>query len=329
MLMLEMNLHDVARRAGVSIATVSRVLNDSGAVKALTRARVLRAVELLDYHPNANARAMSLGNNRTLGVIVSNFDNPYFVDVVRALETEAERNGYETLLTNTNYSPKRLAAGFELMLGRRVAGIAAIVSEMAPDLVDRLRRSRTPVVVSGVTARGPNITNIQVNCRKGMERVMEHLRALGHRRVAFFGHHSALESLSDRRQAFTGQIARSGAKSRAFSAADSLQGGRQAVRDLAASRFQATAVVCANDRLALGALREFRERGIRVPADVSVTGFDNIEYSEYASPALTTVHIPRDRIGSAAFACLIGEAGKELVIDPELIVRESTARAAR
>ena len=322
-----MNLHDVARRAGVSIATVSRVLNESGSVKPHTRARVLRARDELDYHPNANARAMFLGNNRTIGVIVSNLDNPYFVDVVRAIETGAHRAGYETLLANTNYSTDRLAASFELMLGRRVAGIAAIVSEMRADLLERLGRSRIPVVVSGVRAPGP-VTNIQVNCRKGIDRTMEHLRDLGHRRMAFVDHHSELESISVRRLAFTEQVSRSGEEFRTFSASDSLEGGRQAVRDLLASGFRPTAAVCANDRLALGVLRELRERGIRVPDGVSVTGFDNIEYSEYSTPALTTVHIPRDRIGTAAFECLLKEPGKEIVFDPELIVRESTGRAA-
>ncbi len=329
-----MNLHDVARKAGVSIATVSRVLNGMDVVKPHTRARVLRALEALDYQPNVNARALSTGDNRTLGVIVSNLENPYFLDIFHALETEARRGGYEVLLANTDYAPDRLAAAIGLMLGRRVSGIAAIVSEMAPDLVQRLARSQTPVVVSGVAAVDPGLTNIRVNCRRGLERMLGHLRSLGHRRLAFVDHHSALESISDRRTAFQEWITGAGkaTRSRIVTAGDSLEGGRQAARDLLASGSRPTAVVCVNDRMAIGVLRELRERHIAVPDEISVSGFDNISYSEYVIPALTTVHIPRETIGRLAFSCLAGSgdsASREIVIEPELIVRESTGPAKR
>lgn len=329
-----MNVHDVARKARVSVATVSRVLNGMDAVKASTRNRVLKAVEALNYHRNENARALSVGRNRTLGLVVSNLENPYFVDIYRVLAREAHGHGYEVLVADTDYSPVRLADAVRLMLGRRVGGIAAVVSEMSPSVIKELSRSKIPAVISGVDANGPNITTIKVNCAQGMQRLIDHLRSFGHRRMAFIDHHSALQTINERRKAFLGRIkAVEGAEARVFSGSDSLEGGRQAVRDFLAAGFKPTGVVCVNDRMAIGVTKELRERGLGVPKDVSVTGFDNINYSEFITPALTTVQIDRERIARLIFENLTRESGepsqaKEIVIDSELVVRESTGPAS-
>lgn len=328
-----MNLHDVARKAGVSVATVSRVLNGVDVVKAPTRTRVLKAVRAMNYHPNVNARALSVRKNRTLALVVSNLENPYFVEIYRVLAGEAHHRGYELLVADTDYSPVRLAANVQLMLGRRVAGIAAVVSEMEPSVIEELSRSGVPVAISGVDACGPNITAIRVNCAKGMQRLIGHLRSLGHRKIAFLDHHAPLESISERRKAFLDEIAASaGAEAMVFTESDSLEGGRQAVRNLLASGFQATGITCVNDRMAIGAIKELRERGILIPKDVSITGFDNISYSEFITPPLTTVHIDRERIARLIFDSLTRDGdpqtpGREIVIDPQLVLRESTGPA--
>ena len=333
-----MNLHDVARRARVSIATVSRVINGQDVVKGPTRTRVLKALEALGYEPNINARALSVRRNRLIALLVSNLDNPYFVDVYRAVEEVAQQEGYEVLVADTDYSPERLAEGVRLMLGRRVSGLGVVVSEMDESVVRVLARSRIPVAISGVEARAPNITSIRVNCAKGMQRLLEHLRSLRHRKMAFVDHHSALESITERRKAFLDEVAAlDRAQSKIFTTSDSLEGGRQAVRDLLLSDFRPTAVVCVNDRMAIGVLKELREHGIRVPEDTSVTGFDDISYAEFVTPALTTIHIDRGRIARLIYENLTGRnqvaateslsPGREIVIDPQLVVRESTAPA--
>lgn len=329
-----MNLRDVARKAGVSVATVSRVLNDVDVVKAPTRNRVLKTVRAMNYHPNVNARALSVRKNRTLALLVSNLENPYFVEIYRVLAKEAHLQGYEILVADTDYSPVRLAANVQLMLGRRVAGIAAVVSEMAPSVIEELSRSGIPVAISGVDARGPSITSIRVNCAKGMQRLVDHLRTLRHRKLAFLDHHSPLESISERRKAFLDEIGPSaGAEVRVFTESDSLEGGRQAVRNLLASGFKPTGIACVNDPMAIGALKELRERGIRIPEDVSITGFDNISYSEFITPALTTVHIDRERIARLIFESLTRSGdpfppSREVVVDPQLVLRESTGPAS-
>src|ERR1035438_8986939 len=141
-----MNLEQVARRAKVSTATVSRVLNNASVVKSSTRARVVKAIEELRYHPNLHARTLAGGKSKTFGVIVSNMENPFFFDIYKAIEAEAHANGYEVVMANTDYRPEQLVSSVRLMIGRRVAGLAVIVSEMAPELIEELNQSRTRVV---------------------------------------------------------------------------------------------------------------------------------------------------------------------------------------
>jgi LacI family transcriptional regulator len=329
-----MNLHDVARKAGVSIATVSRVLNNQDIVKAPTRTRVLKALDLLNYHPNVNARTLCARSNRTLALIVSNLENPFFVDVYRFFEKLAHREGYEVLVADTDFSPERLAASVRLMLGRRVAGLGAVVSEMDDGAFRDLSRSKIPVVISGVDAASPNITNIRINCEKGMQRLLDHLRSLRHKKLAFFECQSTLQTISERRKALLDAIQSFEAPSyRVFAEEDSPEGGRQGVRDMLAVAFKPTAVICVNDHMAIGALSELLVNGFRVPEDISISGFDDISYAEFLTPALTTVHIDRERIARLIFENLVRQGDavqprREIVVDPQLVVRESTGPAA-
>lgn len=331
-----MTLEDVARRAKVSTATVSRVLNNVGQVKPSTVERVMQAVEELKYYPNLNARMLAGGPNRTLGMIVSNLENPFFLDIFRTLEADANRRGYDVLVANTDYRPQQLVSAVKMMLGRGVSGLAVVVSEKKPSLIRELSESELPVVFYDVGAAKPNITNIKVDYRMGMQRILEYLYGLGHRRMAFIGHHTTLEPLSDRKATFLEVAAEYAPRLRVMTvaSADGPIGGQNAAREILTSGFRPTAVVCVNDFMALGVLREMHERRIRVPEDVSVTGFDNIGLSEFVSPALTTAHIPREEIGH-----LIGEAlipgprgrradGQQVRIETALVVRESTAPAS-
>jgi LacI family transcriptional regulator len=330
-----MNLEQVARRAKVSTATVSRVLNNASVVKNSTRARVMRAIEELKYHPNLHARNLAGGKSNTIGVIVSNMENPFFFDIYKTVESDAHANGFEVVVANTDYSSEQLVSSIRLMIGRRVAGLAAIVSEMEPALMDELSDSRIPVVFYDVGLPRRNVTNIRVNYRRGVEKVIDYLHTMGHRRLGFVGHHAVLEPINERLKTVIDAAARFPAMEvRTAADTDTLEGGRQAARQLLASGYNPTAIICVNDIMAVGALRELRERGIRVPQDISVTGFDNVKLSEFCYPALTTVHIPRDRIGHIIFDRLAPKPDKpeapaesEVVIDPEFVLRDSTGPA--
>ena len=332
-----MNLDAVARKAGVSTATVSRVLNNLNVVKSSTRARVLKAAQDLKYHPNLHARSLARGKSLTLGILVSNMENPFFFDVFRALESASHARGYEVVVANTDYRSEQLVSSVRLMIGWRVAGLAAIVSEMDADLMQVLTDSRIPVVFYDVGTPKRNITNVRVDYRKGMRKIVEYLHELGHTRMAFVGHHSTLGPISERRKTFLESVARCtpSAEGHIVAGADGLDGGRQAARELLSSDFHPTAIICVNDFMAVGVLRELRDQGVRVPEDMSVTGFDNIKLAEFCSPALTTVHIPREQIGQTIFENLVPDSakeqlvGREILIDPELVVRESTGLARK
>lgn len=330
-----MRLEEVARRAKVSIATVSRVLNNVGPVKNSTRVRVLKAIRELKYHPNIHARTLAGGKSKTLGMIVSNLENPFFLDIFRTLEGDAHRHGYEVLVANTDYNARRLVSSVHLMMGRRLAGLAVVVSEMEPSLIQELTESNLPIVFYDVGTPARNISNIKVKYEKGIQKVVEYLHSLGHRRMAFVGHHTGLEPLMDRKKSFLDTLKRYAGEVEHATAADrdGPIGGEQAMRQLLATGFKPSAVICVNDYMALGVVKELREQGFSVPRDVSVTGYDNISLSRFACPALTTVNIPRERIGHLAFAALVPEhgdaqvRGTEILIDPELVIRESTGPA--
>jgi DNA-binding LacI/PurR family transcriptional regulator len=332
-----MGLEQVAQRARVSTATVSRVLNNAGIVKSSTRERVMRAIEELKYHPNLHARSLAGGKSRTIGVIASNMENPFFFDIYKTIAADAHSRGFEVVMANTDYCAEQLVSSIRLMIGRRVAGLAAIVSEMEPALIDELSESGIPVVFYDVGTPRRNITNIRVDYRSGIDQVIDHLHNLGHQRLGFIGHHSMLGPLNERVRAVTDAVARYPCMQVITAAADcdTLEGGRQAARFLLSSGELLTAIVCVNDITAVGALRELRERGIQIPRDMSVTGFDNVKLSEFCYPALTTVHIPRDRIGHIISDALIQPPDAadvrehEVVLDPEFVLRDSTGPAPK
>jgi LacI family transcriptional regulator len=331
-----MNLEQVAHRAKVSTATVSRVLNNKNVVRGSTRDRVMKAIADLNYHPNLHARSLAAGRSHTFGIIVSNLENPFFYDIVNKVESEAHNHGYEVVVANTDYRPDQLLKSVRLMTGRRVAGLAVLVSEIQPETIEELRGARFPVVFYDAGAGYQNLTNVRLNYRKGMEKLANYLHMLGHnKRIVWLGHHVEFSPLSERRDALIHafQVLAPGAEIRTFTGRDTLEGGWQTTREMLASAFKPTAVVCANDFMAIGVLRALREEGIAVPQQMSVTGVDNIKFSQFCNPTLTTVHVPRDRIGHIVFEKLFSgsetppEHGTEFVIDPDLVIRESTGLA--
>ena len=330
-----MTLEEVARRAGVSASTVSRVLNGTGRVSENTRARVLRIAKALKYRPDLHARTLAGGSSRTLGVIVSNLQNPFFLDIFRVIEADALQAGFAVVVANTDYRPQQLAAAVHWMLGQRLAGLALVVSETEPAVIDDLAAEELPVVFYDVGSPGPNVTNVRTDYYRGMQRVVEYLFSLGHRRMAFVDHHGDLQPLQDRVRSFRKAVARCSGTMESVEAhgTDSPAGGYQATSELLDTGFEPSAIICVNDFMALGVLRALRERGIAVPEEVSVVGYDNIGLSEFAMPALTTVNVSRDQIGHAISSALLASRGapraaaSDIVIHPELIVRDSTGPA--
>jgi DNA-binding LacI/PurR family transcriptional regulator len=328
-----MKLRDIAAKAKVSVATVSRALNDPRLVEERTRARVLKAVREAHYYPNVLARCLAKGENRCLGVVASNLHNPFYQEILLWLESVARIRGYEVEVANTNYRPSELVSSARLMIGRRVAGLALIASGSYPALFLELEESGLPVVVCGTGTATGNISFIAMNYVNGMHKLVRHLRSLGHSRLAFLCHDMAVGPAMERKIAFLNATRDfPGLRYIAVGDSDDPGGGQQATRRLLASGFRPTAIISENDYMALGVLSAVREHGLRVPEDLSVTGYDNVILSEFASPPLTTVEVPRKEIGRMAFEALvpnegeIRQGGKTFVIDHQLVVRESTGR---
>ena len=326
-----MRIRDVAVKAKVSVAAVSRVLNESGLVKRSTRTRVLGVVHELNYHQNLLARNLATGENRCLGMVASNLENPFFLDILVSLESSARMRGYEVAVANTNYQPSELVSSVRLMIGRRVAGLALIATETNAALLHELEGSGLPVVVYGAGTAAGNGSTINTNYLSGMHKVVKYLRSLGHRRLAFVCQPLAVGSVLEQKKAFL-DVTRHfpEVEYTVVVNGDGPRGGQEATSQLLASGFGQTAIISANDYIALGVLRALREHSLRVPEAVSVIGHDNITFSEFAYPALTTLDVSRKQIGHMVFEALVGDDGecprgrRTFLIDPELVVREST-----
>jgi DNA-binding LacI/PurR family transcriptional regulator len=330
-------IKDVAKLAGVSTATVSHVINKTRFVKDETKRKVLDAIENAAYTPNIHARNLASGQTRTLGLIISDITNPFFPDLVKSIQEKALELGYEVLVLNTNYEPERDVAYVQRLLELQVRGVMILTSEMDLSVIERLSSRKIQVVFLDIGKVGPHISNIRVNYENGVHQAVEHLLELGHRQIAFISGPVDFKSAQIRRKAFL-----SGMKKHRASLHTEpvicegdfkLESGQQAVKELLALKNRPTAVIAANDLMAIGAMRELRRAGLRVPKDVSVIGCDDIWIANLTDPPLTTIKIPRTEIGAAAVDAVLQPnstndgAGREIKIQTELLVRESTGAA--
>jgi LacI family transcriptional regulator len=334
-----MNITAVAKRAGVSTATVSRVINGTANVSPETAERVRNAVEALNFYPDTNARALGSGRSNLYGLIISDITNPYFPELVKAFEDIAVEHGQDVLIANTDYDPKRMETCVIRMLQRKVDGVAIMTSEMEDHLIKNFSQRQIPTIFmdthSGV--RGASV--VSVNYKAGISAAMSHLFALGHTEIAFISGPLALASARARADAFIAALHQHGLElepSWLQEADHRVEGGHQAMLRILRSARRPTAVLGSNDLAAIGAMGAIHECGLTIPDDISVIGFDDIELSGYTQPALTTVHVPRRELAATAFRSLFrgrdeslhSTRKREHMIEPTLLVRKSTARAA-
>jgi LacI family transcriptional regulator len=312
------NINDVARNAGVSIATVSRVLRDSPLVSDKARKRVLLAAHQLRYHRNLNAAALAGESSRTIGMIVPNIENPFFIELYKVVSRAVETCGYDVVLKTTQHRQELLSTCARQMIEMRVAGLV-IAGGTSEQTTAELDGTKFPTIWCGGDG-------LRVDYVRGIQRLVKHLYDLGHRRVGIV-EYPVPPSFADLRIAALRRVLSLTPQLVCQTAAadDTLEGGRIACRQLLSGSFRPTALICAHDVLAAGALRETRECGYDVPGDISVAGLDDIALAGFCVPALTTIHIRRDRIATAVCGSLFGKA-VEANITCDLVVRESTAR---
>jgi LacI family transcriptional regulator len=329
---------DVARHAGVSLGTVSNVLNRPERVAAATRERVLRAIDDLGFVRNEAARQLRAGRSRTIGLIVLDVANPFFTDVAAGVETAAEEAGLSVILCNSRDSATREDHYLSLLQEQRAYGILMTPISGKNGRIEELRDHGTPIVFvdRGSTKRQ---CSVSVDDVAGGELAVAHLVEQGHQRIAVVGGPTSINQVADRLAGARAAARRAGLPKSAVTLIRTpglnVAAGRRAGEQIAgmSAGTRPTAAFCANDLLALGVLQEMTRRGLDVPGDLAIVGYDDIDFAAAAAVPLTSVRQPRAQLGQSAADLLIDEVSspdthqhRQVVFEPELVVRESTTR---
>ena len=325
---------DVAARAGVSTATVSRVLAGVGQARPETRTRVLEAARDLDYRPSEVARSLKRRTTQILGLIITDIENPYFPQLVRSVEDAARAAGYSVLLCNAADDPEREASYLELLVDRRVDGVVIAASSLGVRHAEWLASPPIPVVLVNTEAPEVGLPTIMSDNELGGRMAADHLLALGHRRFGYLmpppRNVDAPARLAGVRSALA--AANLGPEALIETIGDAtVRGGELAAHELFGLAPATTAIVAYNDLMAIGVLRAVPGSGRRVPADVSVVGFDDVAFAEYLDPPLTTIAQRTDEMGRWAIAQLTGgdgEIAESVRLPVDLRVRASTGPAS-
>jgi LacI family transcriptional regulator len=330
---MAISMREVAKLAGVSSATVSRVINGSNLVKPETADQIRRIIRDLNFVPNNSGLYFKQGKSQIYGAIIPDMTNPFFMELVKNLEGLLVENERELLVANTDFHPSRLGRSIHRMLLRRVDGIAFLGSELESASLEPLIQNRIPVVTTDHYRTGPGASDILVDFPDGMAQIVRHLKELGHTQIGFIGGSKGLVTSRVRRESFLDAIVKNGLSSREgwIVCGDyKIAGGVAAMRSILSCPERPTAVATANDLTAIGALRAARDMGIRVPEDISVSGCDDIEMADIVYPPLTTLNISRSLYAQMLFDALqLGEAGlsvpgKVYRLPMKMIVRQST-----
>jgi len=298
---------DVAERAHVSTATVSRVLAGVGRARPETEARVLAAARELDYRPSGVARSLKRQTTETLGLIVTDIENPYFPELVRAVEDAARAEGYAILLCNAADDPEREAGYLELLVERRVDGLIIAASSLGARHAEWLAAPPLPVVLVNTTAADVDLPSIHSDNRAGSRLAAEHLLDLGHRLFGYLMPPPRNVDAPVRLAGVRDALAAAGldpASVAIATGAPLVGGGEAAMLELLDRAPNVTAVLAYNDLMAIGALRAVRRRGGSVPQDVSLVGFDDVALAAYVDPPLTTLSQSTAEMGYWAVARL-------------------------
>jgi LacI family transcriptional regulator len=335
-----MDIREIAKRAKVSTATVSRTINRVPTVDPQLAKRVWKVVEELGYYPNTQARALVSGRTRIFGLIVSDMTNPFFPEIVQSFEDIAVEHGYEILLTSTVHDPKRMEGSVRRMIERRVEGVAILTFGMEESLLEGLRFRKVPLVFIDVGPPLPHVCNIRIDYQRGIRQAVQHLAALRHERIAFIAGPLHLPSAVTRKAAFESSLREIGMRvdpELVLQGDHTMEGGMRAYDELARKSARPTAIMCSNDMTAIGVIREAYERGVSVPQELSVIGFDDIRLSRFFIPPLTTIQMSQVEIARLAFRALVTEVeretpsskGTEYVLNTDLVLRKSTALASQ
>jgi LacI family transcriptional regulator len=330
-----MDIREIAKRARVSTATVSRTINRIPTVNPQLAKRVWSVIDELGYYPNTQARALVSGRSRIFGLIISEITNPFFPEIVQVFERIAVQHHYEILLTSTGNDPTHMETAVRRMIERRVEGVAILTFGMEEGLLEDLKLRKVPLVFVDVGPARSRVSNIRIDYQHGIRQAVQHLAALRHQQIAFISGPLQLKSAQARKLAFLSSMAEIGLEvdpALIVEGTHTIEGGIVALGKLLAGPTRPTAVLCSNDMTAIGVMRRAYEEGIRIPSDLSVIGFDDIRLAQFILPALTTVQMSQAELARLAFHALLTEVqretpsptGTEYVLKTHLVLREST-----
>lgn len=341
-LMKQITVYDIALEAKVSVATVSRVLNGTAPVKASTRERVLEIINRHQFQPNALARSLTRKESGMIGMIMPDIGNPFFPEVFLGAEQEARARGYTIFLCNTMGEPEKESEYLNILLEKRVDGIIFLGGRInqvrpKPELAQEMAdcASKLPVVLVNGSMPRLTVPKVQTDEAEGLRLAARHLIGLGHREIGFIGGESSIANTVVKVTALRSILQDNGISLHSelvLYGGFSVSSGRELMSRLLAAPNRPTAVMCVNDNVAIGALKAAFELGVRVPADISITGFDDTPLASSVIPELTTVSQNSHMLGQSAVQILHGMINKEkpkkvTVLQPELICRQSTGPA--
>ena len=329
-------IREVAERAGVSLGTVSNVLNHPEMVAEETRQRVQAVIEQLGFVRNGSARQLRAGHSRHLGLVVLDVTNPFFTEVARGVEDAANKAGYVVILCNSDDSPEKESRYLHVLLEQRTAGVLITPVQNDTGYLQRLRQQGIAIVLLDRPSRARGLCSVAVDDVLGGELATRHLLELGHRSIAFVSGPLTIRQCADRRRGMCRAIKSLGLEPEQIivdipAAAQHASAGEQCVENLLHHPRKPTAAFCANDLLALGIMRGLSERGVEIPTEMALVGYDDVEFASVLSPALTSVRQPKYQLGHSAAELLLDEITnadqhqhKQVVYRPELIVRATT-----
>lgn len=325
-------ISDVAREAGVSLMTVSRVINDKGEISPSTRMLVLDVIERLGYRPSRIAQGLATQRTGTLGLVVPDIANPFFSDIARGAEDRARTAGYHILVCNADESPQRELSVLQSLEERRVDGLVLCSSRLPDDALRAALVYHPAVVLVNRRLEGALVGAVVLADEAGARTATQHLLQSGHKAIGFLSGPLSSYSSRQRSKGYRAALVAAGLPYNpdwVRPCSYEVQGGRDTTRALLTDFPELTALFCYNDLVAIGALRVSADLGRRVPDDLAVVGFDDIPMAALVTPSLTTCRIPRYDLGSQAMSLLLehieGCAGvcQEVVLHPELIIRAS------
>ncbi|GHC70365.1 LacI family DNA-binding transcriptional regulator [Limoniibacter endophyticus] len=328
------NIREVAAMAGVSTATVSRTLAEPNKVRETTREKVMKAVEALNFVPNAQARSFRQRSNRTVILLVRDIANPFYLEIYRAVEEEASAAGYKVLMGDARGDATRVANHIDMVRERHADGLILMIGRYPEELVEL--KNLPPIVMASETFEGLDLPSVKVNNVAAAKGAVAHLIAQGHHAIVHLAGPLPEQLASDRLAGYRTALAEAGISfdPSLVEAGDySIEAGRQGIEALFARGKTFSAVFASSDQMAIGAIAALRSRGLSVPQDISVIGFDDILFANAFEPPLSTVRQPRRELGRHAMRMMIellsgNTRPADVLLPTELILRGSVASAS-